>query len=70
MLDYLKRLILPPQEEEAEHKRYSASEKNCPNRSQVATAALLVEIAKADGNFSDDERKRIIVLMKQEFNLD
>ena len=31
---------------------------------------MLVEIAKADGDFSDDERKRIIDLMKKEFSLD
>jgi uncharacterized tellurite resistance protein B-like protein len=70
MLDYLKRLIIPPQDEEIEQKRDSASGKPRPNRVQVATAALLVEIAKADGDFSDEERKRIIVLMKEEFNLD
>jgi len=70
MLDYLKRLIIPPQDEEIEQKRDSASGKVRPNRVQVATAALLIEIAKADGDFSDDERKRIIVLMKDVFNLD
>jgi len=30
----------------------------------------LVEIAKADGDFSDNERKRIIALMKNDFELD
>jgi uncharacterized tellurite resistance protein B-like protein len=70
MLDYLKRLIVPPQEEEVEYKRNATSEKSRPNRVHVATAALLVEIAKADGDFSDEERKRIIDLMKDEFNLD
>jgi uncharacterized tellurite resistance protein B-like protein len=37
---------------------------------QVATAALLVEIAKADGDFSDNEKKRIIELMQNDFELD
>ena len=30
----------------------------------------MIEIAKADGNFSDDERKRIIDFMKNDYNLD
>lgn len=70
MLDYLKRLIVPPQEEEFEQKRNVTSEKSRPNKIHVATSALLIEIAKADGDFSDEERKRIIVLMKDEFDLD
>ena len=37
---------------------------------QVATAALLIEIAKADGDFSDNEKKRIIELMQNDFELD
>jgi len=37
---------------------------------QIATAALFVEMAKADGEFSADERERIIGIMKGRFNLD
>jgi uncharacterized tellurite resistance protein B-like protein len=37
---------------------------------QVATAALLIEIAKADGDFSDNEKNRIIELMQNDFELD
>jgi uncharacterized tellurite resistance protein B-like protein len=37
---------------------------------QVATAALLIEIARADGDFSDNEKKRIIELMQNDFELD
>jgi len=70
MIDYLKRLILPSQEQETEQKRKSESGKSGPNKLQVATSALLIEIARADGDFSVDERNRIIDLMKEEYSLD
>lgn len=37
---------------------------------QVATCALFFEMAKADDNFSEVENKKIISIMKEEFNLD
>ena len=48
----------------------TSSSKTASKKYQVATAALLVEIAKADGDISKDERKRIIDLMKNDFDLD
>jgi uncharacterized tellurite resistance protein B-like protein len=36
---------------------------------QAAAAALLVEAACMDGNFDDQERKSILILMEQHFNL-
>jgi uncharacterized tellurite resistance protein B-like protein len=36
---------------------------------EIATCALFIELAKADGNFSDDEKLFIISLMKDTFNL-
>lgn len=36
---------------------------------EIATCALFIELAKADGNFSDDEKLFIISLMKDCFNL-
>jgi uncharacterized tellurite resistance protein B-like protein len=45
-------------------------QKTASKKYQVATAALLIEIAKADGDFSDDESKRIIELMKNDYELD
>jgi len=42
-----------------------------PNKEelQAAASALLVEAACMDGHFDDQERKSIITLMKQHFNL-
>ncbi len=36
---------------------------------QIATAAIFIEMAKADGEFSDDERDLIIQSLKKRFNL-
>ncbi len=67
MFEYLKKVLLP--EQSSQELKISSTKTNT-NKYQVATAALLIEIAKADGDFSDDERKRIIDLMKKEFSLD
>jgi uncharacterized tellurite resistance protein B-like protein len=67
MFEYLRKVLLP--EQSSEELKVSSTKTNS-SKYQVATAALLVEIAKADGDFSDDERKRIIDLMKKEFSLD
>ncbi len=36
---------------------------------QVATCALFIEVAKADSNFTDDEREKIISMMEDLFYL-
>ncbi len=64
MFEYL-RQVLAPEQTAKELKLNSTSKKY-----QVATAALLIEVAKADGDFSDDERNRIFELMKNDFDLD
>ena len=66
MFKYL-RIILST--EQTSIKTAISSSKMTTKKYQVATAALLIEIAKADGDFSEDERKRIIDLMKNDFEL-
>lgn len=44
--------------------------KNVDKRLQVAACALFIELAKADGKFTDEERKFIITHMKNCFNID
>ena len=66
MIKYLKELFsLPSEKELAEGLKVNEEKKL-----QVATCALLVEMAKADSEFTDDERKKIISVMKKTFNLD
>jgi len=67
MFEYLKK-VLTPDDSSTKLKTNSANTKS--KKYQVATAALLIEIAKSDGNFSDDERKRIIDFMKNDYDLD
>jgi len=67
MFEYLKK-VLSPEQSSAELETNSSNTRS--KKYQIATAALLIEIAKADGNFSDDERKRIIDFMKNDYNLD
>ena len=70
MFEYLRRVLSPEQDKQISKEVESSSTKTISKKYQVATAALLIEIAKADGNFSDEERNRIIDLMRTDFNLD
>ena len=67
MFEYLRQVLSP--EQTSKELDISPSE-TASNKYQVATAALLIEIAKADGDFSNDERNRIIELMRNDFELD
>jgi uncharacterized tellurite resistance protein B-like protein len=69
MFEYLRKVLSPEQDKLTSKEVEASSSKTHSKRYQVATAALLVEIAKADGDFSKDERKRIIDLMKNDFEL-
>ena len=70
MFEYLRKALLTEKDENTGTKSSLPPGESKSKKLQVATAALLVEIAEADGDFTDDERKRIIDLMKAEFNLD
>jgi uncharacterized tellurite resistance protein B-like protein len=67
MFEYLRKVL---SSEPTSTEMETSFPKTHSKKYQVATAALLVEIAKADGDFSKDERKRIIDLMKNDFDLD
>jgi uncharacterized tellurite resistance protein B-like protein len=43
---------------------------NYEKQLQIATAAIFVEMAKADGDFSDVEREHIVVSLKNRFGLE
>ncbi len=47
-----------------------SSETGNEKRIQIAACSLLMEMAGIDNEFSDDERDRIIVIIKKEFDLD
>ena len=69
MFEYLRK-VLSTEKDEYTDTEFRQPKESQSKKLQVASAALFVEIAEADGKFSDDERKRVIDLMKSEFNLD
>ncbi len=69
MLDYLRKMLSHEEETGPLEEQVTSESENVDKKLQVATAALFVEIATADGDFSEAERNRIIKTMKKEFNL-
>ena len=51
-------------------KEFSASDGRNNKKLQIAACILLVEIGKADSNFTDEERKKIISIMEDTFNVE
>jgi uncharacterized tellurite resistance protein B-like protein len=66
MLDYLKKMIVGSGISLVS----DSGPKDRSKQIQIATAALFIEIAKADGEFSETERKNIVMNMKEMFGLD
>ncbi len=64
MLNSLKKLLF----ENVEQRDNTTNNKS--HRLEVATCALFIELAKADGDFSEEEKDFIISKMKECFNLD
>lgn len=69
MFDYLKRVLSKDEGKEISADPLPSEAEDHDKKLQVATAALFVEIATADGDFSEEERSRIIKTMKKEFIL-
>ena len=65
MFDSIKKLLSAGQEKEVDK-----SGEGGPNRIMVATAAILLEVANIDEEFSIDERERILTILKSRFNLE
>jgi len=65
MFDYIKKIIVGNEDNFLDDNSASSDSKKI----QIATAALFIEIAKADGEFSEEERRNIVMNMKTMFNL-
>lgn len=71
MLDYLRKILSPsPASEISDYTLEKQDGESEKRKLEIATCALFVEMAKADGEFSEDERNKIIKVMKQTFNLE
>lgn len=68
MFENLKKIL---SNEVSEPLKSEAADKsgNYKKQLQIATAAIFIEMAKADGVISDDERDLIILSLKKRFNL-
>lgn len=69
MLEYLRKIFSDNQTETAQSSVNSPDDRK-NKKVEIAACALFIEIAKADGEFTDDEREFIISEMKLTFNLD
>jgi uncharacterized tellurite resistance protein B-like protein len=69
MLDYLKK-ILSKSELTGSNNINTGFENSESKRTQIAACALFIEIAKADGEFSDDEKEFIMAEIQRTFNLE
>lgn len=69
MLDYLRKLFSDG-DSVIQNSLPASAPENKKRKIEVAACALFIEIAKADGEYSADERDFIISEMKSTFNLD
>ena len=70
MFEYLRKTLLQDKMQDSSPEVVEKREGNHHKKLQVATAALFIEMAKADGDFSDEERQRVIHIMQNTFDLD
>jgi uncharacterized tellurite resistance protein B-like protein len=69
MFKYLRRIFVPQLDSDSgDFQKSDSTSKN--NKIEIAACALFIEMAKADGEISDDERELIISEMQNTFNLD
>ena len=68
MIKLLKKVLEGSQYNEKD-RAYSLGNNN-EKKIQIAACTLLVEIGKADSNFTNDERKKIISIMEDTFNVE
>jgi uncharacterized tellurite resistance protein B-like protein len=71
MLNYLKKIFAEPDKTQ-DNFEYSGNDQNVEanKKLQVATCTLFIEMARADDNFTEEERDKIISIMKSIFDLE
>ena len=65
MIDAFRRLLGSQEGEDAPGKDSPAS----PNDVRIATCALFIEMAKIDGEFSEEERRRIVSILRESYDM-
>lgn len=69
MFEHLKKILSNESSEQLKSENSDKSD-NYKKQLQIATAAIFIEMAKADGDFSDEEREHIVVSLKNRFRLE
>jgi len=70
MFDYLKKLIANESNQESLKTNEVVEPVDRNKQLQIATAALFIEMAKADGEFTEEERENVIQSLQKQFNID
>jgi len=70
MLDYIRNILSTESNSESSEASGSVNMVDHQKQLQIATAALFVEMAKADGEFSEEERDQVIESLQKQFGLD
>lgn len=69
MFEYLRKIFSSSSENEINYTSTGETNNN-EKKLQIAACALFIELAKADGEFSEEEKQFIISEMNKTFNLD
>ena len=70
MFDSLKNILIGKNEQGYLSQKMNREEIEPLKQIQVATAAIFIELAGADGEFTDEERQQIITSLKNRFDLE
>ncbi|MCH7722011.1 MAG: TerB family tellurite resistance protein [Bacteroidetes bacterium] len=70
MFDYLKKLLTNESNLELLKTNDVVDRVDRNKQLQIATAALFIEMAKADGEFTEEERENVIQSLQKQFNID
>ena len=70
MFDYLKKLLTDKNNQESLKTNDVVERLDHTKQLQIATAALFIEMAKADGEFTEEERENVIQSLQKQFNID
>ncbi len=70
MFDYIRNILSTESDSESSEAAGSVKRVDHQKQLQIATAALFVEMAKADGDFSEEEREQVIESLQKQFGLD
>lgn len=70
MFDYLKKLLTNESNLESLKTNDVVDRVDRNKQLQIATAALFIEMAKADGEFTEEERENVIQSLQKQFNID